>query len=377
MFERINDKRKNRKHRRSTLLIALLLVCGIAAGCGSGARTSPAGNAGISQTESQDSAQTGGTGFSQTGNADSAEAGGADLSQPGAMNHALDDSGAEQDSGAADTGMEADSALEAAQESTSGYIRIIDYLDRERRLVEERYEAADGTYTTCESGYAVVRNEYDQAGNMTRSAYYDLQDHPMLVDELGYAAVEYTYDEDGNKTSEKYYDVDDNMVIIDKGYAGVQYTYEEGNQIIRERYMDADGNPITLENGVASVLKKFENEGMTVTESWEDAEGKTFVFKGDDYAYARIRRIYADMDHMIEMQYCDEDGEITAGPSGFAIQTYEYDEMGRQIGTAWFDEDKNAFTDSKGCSAMISAYDADGTRTDTYLDDKGNEVEVD
>ena len=59
------------------------------------------------------------------------------------------------------------------------YTQIVDIMDNMRHVVEERYMAPDGTLAMNENGYAVVRNEYDLDGNVTRSSYFDAGDRPV------------------------------------------------------------------------------------------------------------------------------------------------------------------------------------------------------
>ena len=67
--------------------------------------------------------------------------------------------------------------------------RIVNFLDSDRRLLEERYQAADGSYKVCEEGYAIVRYDYDEKGNKARVSYYDLPDRPVYVQGSGCAAI--------------------------------------------------------------------------------------------------------------------------------------------------------------------------------------------
>ena len=93
------------------------------------------------------------------------------------------------------------------------YTQIVVFMDNMQRIVEERYAAKDGSIVKNEKGYAVVRNQYDDNGNLVRSAYYDEYDRPVLVPELGYSSIRITYDSLGNRTSVTFYDVDDSPVV--------------------------------------------------------------------------------------------------------------------------------------------------------------------
>ena len=94
----------------------------------------------------------------------------------------------------------------------SNYARVLVYLDSMQRVIEERYVAQDGTVVMNEKGYAILRNQYDANGNLTRTSYYDDNNNPVFVRELGYSSVSITYDQLGNKVGENYYDADGSLL---------------------------------------------------------------------------------------------------------------------------------------------------------------------
>lgn len=94
----------------------------------------------------------------------------------------------------------------------SSYARVLVYLDSMQRVIEERYVAQDGTVVMNEKGYAILRNQYDTNGNLTRTSYYDDNNNPVFVRELGYSSVSITYDQLGNKIGENYYDTDGSLL---------------------------------------------------------------------------------------------------------------------------------------------------------------------
>ena len=94
----------------------------------------------------------------------------------------------------------------------SNYARVLVYLDSMQRVIEERYVAQDGTVVMNEKGYAIMRNQYDTNGNLTRTSYYDDNNNPVFVRELGYSSVSITYDQLGNKVGENYYDTDGSLL---------------------------------------------------------------------------------------------------------------------------------------------------------------------
>ena len=86
------------------------------------------------------------------------------------------------------------------------YTQITDIMDNARHVVEERFYASDGSIVACEDGYAIMRKDYDDKGNLVSTAYFDTADQPFFVEKLGYASMSMTYDEVNNKTGETYFD---------------------------------------------------------------------------------------------------------------------------------------------------------------------------
>ena len=100
----------------------------------------------------------------------------------------------------------------AADGTVKNYTQIVVFMDNMQHIVEERYTAQDGSVVRNEKGYAIVRNQYDANGNLTRTSYYDDNNNPVFVRELGYSSVSITYDQLGNKVGENYYDTDGSLL---------------------------------------------------------------------------------------------------------------------------------------------------------------------
>ena len=115
-----------------------------------------------------------------------------------------------------------------------------------------------------------------------------------------------------------------------------------------------------------------------ISETYLDLSGNRHVIESPNpnayYAYAEIRKIYNENNKVVETDYCSMDDMLSTGPSGFAVQTYEYDGEGRQIRTSWFDQGRVPYVSSKGYTTMTTTYNADGSKTDTYYDAAGNVV---
>ena len=60
------------------------------------------------------------------------------------------------------------------------YTQITAIMDNARHVVEERFYASDGSIVACEDGYAIMRKDYDEKGNLVSTAYFDTADQPFL-----------------------------------------------------------------------------------------------------------------------------------------------------------------------------------------------------
>lgn len=292
-----------------------------------------------------------------------------------------------------------------------GYAYIRNEYNDLKQAIRSTFCNADGSvFTDCPDGYAVTTRTYDSAGNVARQSYYDANGNPVLLPagyhtvekeyneskkpvktayfdtegnlvpgtRDGYAVVRDSYDDAGNIIQETYYDKDDKPLLLSSGYAGLRKAYNAQNKVIRTEYLGEDGEPIALANGTAVLLNAYDDAGNMISETYLDLSGSRHVIESTNprsyYAYAEIIKIYNENNKLIEMEYCTVDDMLSPGPHGFAVQTYEYDEKGRQIRTSWFDQARDPYVNSKGYASMTTVYAGDGSKTDTYYDAAGNIV---
>ena len=83
-----------------------------------------------------------------------------------------------------------------------------------KKLIEEAYFDADGDPAKCASQFSIKRNEYDELGRQTLTAWFTTNDEPYVNDK-GYASMATTYAADGSKT-DTYYDANGNEVTVEQ-----------------------------------------------------------------------------------------------------------------------------------------------------------------
>ena len=251
------------------------------------------------------------------------------------------------------------SGLDTEAETLKPYTQITSIMDNARHVVEERYYAADGSIVACEDGYAIMRKEYDDNGNVVSTAYFDTADQPFLVEKLGYASISMSYDDAGNKIGETYYDTSGTVISLEnKNYAGVRYTYDENKNITSEEFYDTDDNPIFCEKGYHRGVYTWDEDKHKLTERYYDTEGKLVVtasgYAGVDHEYDEagndkkciyidvngnigpktdgtiiVKRTYNDLKQVVKEEYRDADNKRTIHSKlGYCIIEKEYDEAG-------------------------------------------------
>jgi hypothetical protein len=199
----------------------------------------------------------------------------------------------------------------------------------------------------------------------------------------GYSSVTYERDDRGNTLLESYLDQDGDPIVAASGYAAVRKEYNEQNKVTKTEYLGTDGNPVAIKNGTAVVLNTYDDKGNMLTESYQDVDGDTHAITSDPkakpdkyYSYTEIRKTYNDQNKLTEQAYYDADGDRAKCAQQYSIQRYEYDKLGRQTLTSWFNVNEEPYVNDKGYASMASNYAEDGTQTDTYYDAEGNEVYV-
>ena len=94
------------------------------------------------------------------------------------------------------------------------YVEIRKTYDEQNKLIEEAYFDADGDPAKCASQFSIKRNEYDELGRQTLTAWFTTNDEPYVNDK-GYASMATTYAADGSKT-DTYYDANGNEVTVEQ-----------------------------------------------------------------------------------------------------------------------------------------------------------------
>ena len=155
-------------------------------------------------------------------------------------------------------GMGSSSGSVYAQEETEApeaCVRILQRLDADKHVLEERCVDENNRLVIGPDGYAMVCYAYDENGKKTEEAYFDEAEH-SLINPDGYALARFVYDENGKVVEETYYSEPDVPVLVEKkGFAQVERTFDQDGYQLTEAYYDQYGKPVPGSKGYASVIR--------------------------------------------------------------------------------------------------------------------------
>jgi hypothetical protein len=210
---------------------------------------------------------------------------------------------------------------------------ITNRFDARGNRVETYCVRRDGQLS--KTGWAIAKNKFDDDDQMTESAYYDGDGHPVLGPG-GAFREPLSYDRDGNITEYAAYGTDDRPIINNKGFHKLISEFKNGH-VIRTEYRNVDGKLVVLADGFAAISREY------------DAQGNETV------------TTYLGVD----------DRPVSNRTEGYAIKTVSYDACGRATETRFFDSDKHPVRSKKGYADVRQSYDESNTvKEEAYFDDK-------
>lgn len=108
------------------------------------------------------------------------------------------------------------------------------------RIVEIQYLDQDGSLTLNNSGYAVIKRSYTDAGRT--DMYFGVNGEPVAGN-LGQYGVYKELDDEGRTILTTYLGIDGRPRNTTRGYAIIKTNYEHG---VTRQYYDAEGKPVTV-----------------------------------------------------------------------------------------------------------------------------------
>ena len=193
-----------------------------------------------------------------------------------------------------------------------GYSQI--RYERKDTTITSRWLDPEGQPVTLLEGYAAVRDEYDEAGQLIKREYLDAKGQPVSIPQ-GYAVVKYGHLM-GHIASESYYDADGQPQINAYGVHGLQYTYNDNGKLTEVLNMDIDGNPCMSIEGYCRKINIYDEDNETILSTQYEALDGSLALRGQQYAYTH--KEYAKDRHSYILQYLDGHGSPVQLKEGYA-----------------------------------------------------------
>ena len=106
-----------------------------------------------------------------------------------------------------------------------------------------------GKKCTGERGWSEMRFTYDESGQRTSTAYYSIDNKPVVDKELKYHKLKTSYNAMRLTESETSYGTNDKPVNTSSGYSTIKYKYNNQNQRTEIAYFDAKGRAVDNKSG--------------------------------------------------------------------------------------------------------------------------------
>lgn len=236
------------------------------------------------------------------------------------------------------------------------------------KWMESRYYDKKGRLMLCgDGGYAVIKNQYDAYGQRTAQNYYDASDKPkpIISKEYHCAGFQFEYDELGNKRYAGYLDLDGNLMVRrDLGFAQVEMEYDPIGNKVQEAYYDIWGAPAMDKEGGYSYYKNvYDDKGRL-----EKVEYRVQEKTGKKTNLAYGQGGHSAKDGMDYIEKIDKEGSLVLRKdTGYAVETYEYDDLGQMKYCLYLGMDeKPVYSTKYYCAGFEYKYDERGNQTDIY-----------
>lgn len=185
------------------------------------------------------------------------------------------------------------------------------------KVHEEHHFDEAGAYFLSKSTIPVIQNQWDAAGNMTRTY---LDEKGKRISRKGVFTKKGTWDADKNGYYFSYFNKNGDQVTYDKAFHELR---EMGDDKVTRRvsYYDKAGKP-THDSKFISVYQYEINDHFNITRAKHfDTEGKLAVFKDGSHTVYQ----YNERGNIASLSYHDRRGDNIADDNGVHKYTYTYD----------------------------------------------------
>jgi len=150
--------------------------------------------------------------------------------------------------------------------------------------------------------------------------------------------------------------------------------YNDDYQIVRTEFFDLEGNKAA--NTLGQYATEFEydkNENVTDVRYYGEDYELMLISQG----YAEVKRVYNDLNYIIEESYYGLDGEPVLCTNGYASLRQEVDVEGNPTHIWYYDTEGNPIITASGYAELVREYNSDNKATyEAYYDTEGNRIDM-
>lgn len=252
-----------------------------------------------------------------------------------------------------------------------GYWGIRFEFDGLELLPERRvYLGASGEDGPTMKGIAHETLEYDEYGNITRRAYFDEKDQPILGSK-GCEVWEYAFSGPDTLTGATCRDRNGDLQLSDDGWARLEAESDKFGNMISTTYFGVNDEPvINLETHAHRLVMEYDERGYKTAQFTYASDGAPTRRK--DRAH-HTKYDYDRAGNLRSVALFDGKGEPDTVASGVHEWRYDRDERGNITRYAYFAPSGEAMHRQGGYAAQSVTYDEDGRYVSdfAYLDVDG------
>ena len=247
---------------------------------------------------------------------------------------------------------------------SDGYCTVAFEYDNWDNLTRKSYYNKSGELTWCNSGYCEITFTYDERNHCTEEHLFTSQGKPAIHTRDLYSWLRREVDPDGKILSEKYFDTAGNPTSFSGEYAEVRYTYDLAGRETSVSYFDKAVNPCTCLSGYAKVTMAYNTLGNVIEEAYYDTEGN---LTDTIMKYAKVVYTYDDLGNMTSERFYDtKQLGVIPNDARYATVLNDYDDKGRLVSEEYLDEFDNPVMNREGYASHFISYSESGLISEEY-----------
>lgn len=209
-------------------------------------------------------------------------------------------------------------------DTPAGYAALIKKMNRDRQIIRETYEHADGSPATGPDGWSrsEIKRDGNNKGRITEIEFYD--ETGRLTDAGGYAREEYAYAKGGVVITSRF-DAAGNMISFGGEAVSVRRKIQD-ELVLEEMYLDEAGEPVTLPEGYAGAKYTYNSAGQLELTKYLDTAGEITTCS---MGYSAIRQTWNAEGQLLSRNYLNGNEQAVSNAAGISEERFVYDDDGR------------------------------------------------